>query len=215
MTDSGSTRKETELESDKYYYTESQSKNSEFGGAAGSSTYRDIVPDSKLTEDSQNSAQDMLGSVYERSERSMKSSKNSVQYYTVAGTINGVPLTIPESASEEEKQRLTLSYEREIEDYLASLPSNVSYDDIISINAKQVKLNEKSVLNFNENVEKAAAKEPPKLEYKFAKNLHYFCMLEEERRGLLLLPDEMKNITRKFHTRDKYEHVSIIFFILA
>lgn len=42
-------------------------------------------------------------------------------------------------------------------------------------------------------------------EERFARNLHYFCMLEHERRNVLLLPEELANVTRKFHTRNKYQ----------
>jgi hypothetical protein len=42
-------------------------------------------------------------------------------------------------------------------------------------------------------------------EERFARNLHYFCMLEHERRSVLLLPDELADVTRKFHTRNKYQ----------
>ena len=42
-------------------------------------------------------------------------------------------------------------------------------------------------------------------EERFARNLHYFCMLEHERRNVLLLPEELADVTRKFHTRNKYQ----------
>ena len=44
-------------------------------------------------------------------------------------------------------------------------------------------------------------------EARFARNLHFFCMLEHERRNVLLLPEELVNVTRKFHTRNKYQFI--------
>ena len=37
------------------------------------------------------------------------------------------------------------------------------------------------------------------------RNMHTFCLLEHERRSYLLLPDELLNVTRKNHTRARFE----------
>lgn len=96
---------------------------------------------------------------------------------------------------------LIVSYQEEIDNYLASLPVNVTREDVLNTTATSIKLTEKprKALVEKNPVEKTT-------DEKFARNLHLFCMLEHERRDSLLLPDELQDVTRKNHIRSKYEN---------
>jgi hypothetical protein len=108
-----------------------------------------------------------------------------------------------------EQQILNESYEDEMELYLASLPAKVTKEDVLSTDAKQVNLISRvkkediiSSRSETKKIDKLIATEE-----KFQRNLHLFCMLEHERQNFLLLPDELINVTRKYHTRSKYDNV--------
>jgi hypothetical protein len=97
------------------------------------------------------------------------------------------------------KESIDLTYNIEIESFLASLPPKVNAEELINANAIKIKIYNKTnstkierelKINGNNNDIK--------------RNLHHFCMLEDERRQELLLPDELANVTRKFHTRNKF-----------
>lgn len=107
----------------------------------------------------------------------------------------------------ESRKKMRLSYEDEVDRYLASLPSEVGYEDVLNVKATQTKIFARANIDSDDESKKKVRDKPEvELKDKFAKNLHYFCMLEDERRGVLLLPDELKDVTRKYHTRDRYEH---------
>jgi hypothetical protein len=117
-----------------------------------------------------------------------------------------------EREAEEKKLSAALvAREDEIERYLASLPAEVAYKDIMNVSAQRATLNQNPV-SVVDGDGRTVERELPKktIEEKFAKNLHYFCMLEDERRSVLFLPEEMMNVTRKYHTRDRYEHVCLV-----
>jgi hypothetical protein len=116
-------------------------------------------------------------------------------------------------------------YDEEIDEYLASLPEKVSYEDVLNTTAKQAKLFEKperkkanlvGLENYNMTQTQKAKPDyqvPKKTtEERFARNLHLFCMLEHERRNLLLLPDELIDVTRKYHTRNKFQFVNYFYY---
>jgi len=104
----------------------------------------------------------------------------------------------------------TLSYEEEVQLFLASLPREVTREDILNTTATQVKLQNRPEQQRREHLidlskfQKKSVKELT-TEERFARNLHMFCMLEHERRQVLLLPDELINVTRKYHTRNRYD----------
>lgn len=109
--------------------------------------------------------------------------------------------------------RLNEDYEHEVDLYLASLPAKVTTEDILNANATKLRLNERvrsgGLVSLKKRFfEREKKKNVLSTEQRFARNMHLFCMLEHERRKVLLLPDELIDVTRKYHTRDKYEHVS-------
>jgi hypothetical protein len=189
---------------DKNSLDEMKFKTNDDSSRSGDENRSDI--DAILTQDNQAKLNDEINQSYELS-------KTSIQEQ-IDGTDTNEDKA-KESLKNEEKLSLEnehkvssikkLSYEEEIDQYLASLPGGVTHEDIISINASKSKFIER---NIKGDDFKPKIVQEQTIKEKFARNLHYFCMLEEERRGLLLLPDELKNITRKFHTRDKYEHVN-------
>lgn len=110
-----------------------------------------------------------------------------------------------------ENQILNESYEDEMELYLASLPAKVTKEDVLSTEAKQINLisrvkKEDDIISTLSHTTKRQDKLAC-TEEKFQRNLHLFCMLEHERQNFLLLPDELINVTRKYHTRSKYENI--------
>jgi hypothetical protein len=106
--------------------------------------------------------------------------------------------------SSKNTQRSIISYDEEINAYLASLPSEVTHTDVLNAYSKRVKLFEKeaTVSLLRKEVQPV---QQLTTEEKYAKNMHLFCMLEHEQRHSLLLPDELINITRKYHTKNKFE----------
>ena len=114
-------------------------------------------------------------------------------------------------------------YQDEIDLYLASLPPKVTNEDIINANVNRLRLHERPgssrpkglvqmeryLMTRNDSDREQRGK--LSLEERFARNLHLFCMYEHERRSVLLLSDELIDVTRKYHTRDRYEHVSLNF----
>lgn len=97
------------------------------------------------------------------------------------------------------------TYQDEIDQYLASLPSKATNEDVLNTTAV------KATLFDRESHKQERGPKPvvePTTEEIFARNLHLFCMLEHERRDYLLLPEELADVTRKFHTRNKFESVS-------
>jgi hypothetical protein len=110
--------------------------------------------------------------------------------------------------------RVNEDYEHEVDLYLASLPAKVTTEDILNANATKLRLNERvkssGLVSLKKRFFESEKKKKNVLstEQRFARNMHLFCMLEHERRKVLLLPDELIDVTRKYHTRDKYEHVS-------
>ena len=113
------------------------------------------------------------------------------------------------SRQERGKHSAKSEYDAEIEAYLASLPETVTYEEIINARAHKVKMfaREKTVQPGAQLGEQKRAGDERSNEERFARNLHYFCMLEHERRSVLLLPDELADVTRKFHTRNKYQFI--------
>ena len=98
-------------------------------------------------------------------------------------------------------------------EYLASLPLEVTHEDVINVKATQLKIFDKpenpkesffKSLHINKKHDIAVLT----TEEKYAKNLHLFCMVEHERRNSLLLPDELINVTRKLHTKNKFDNVN-------
>ena len=88
---------------------------------------------------------------------------------------------------------------------LAMLPQRVTYKELMTVPSRQAKLNVRQV----ETVGKISPKKTGlTTEERFARNLHLFCMMEHERRNSILLPDELENVTRKYHTRNKYDLVN-------
>ncbi len=106
--------------------------------------------------------------------------------------------------SSKNTQRSIISYDEEINAYLASLPTEVTHTDVLNAYSKRVKLFEKeaTVSLLRKEVQPV---QQLTTEEKYAKNMHLFCMLEHEQRHSLLLPDELINITRKYHTKNKFE----------
>ena len=106
----------------------------------------------------------------------------------------------------------TMSYRSEIDVYLASLSPRAKNEDVIFTQAYKVKLHERPeptrehLVDMSHSNKKSEIVEP-QLEEKYARNLHMFCMLEKERQKTMLLPDELIDVTRKYHARNKYEQV--------
>ena len=105
------------------------------------------------------------------------------------------------------------SYDDEMNMYLASLPPLVSNEDVINIQARPAKIFERPV-DKREPLQANLAHTDKKMdvvelttEQQYARNLHLFCMVEHERRNDLLLPDELINVTRRLHTKNKFDNV--------
>lgn len=146
---------------------------------------------------------------------------------------SGIPTGDSQGKLSKERTPRIDDYEDEIDMYLASLPARVTTEDLLSANASRVRLHERasssggvkksSLVNMEHYMRTRLASDREQrgkvsLEERFARNLHLFCMLEHERRQVLLLPDELIDVTRKFHTRDRYRHVrdlETVFFNLA
>lgn len=118
-----------------------------------------------------------------------------------------------ESERNQTAMSIVSTYDDEMNLYLASLPLDVRDEDLLNVQADPLRLFEKplntkpSLLNANAHVNKKVDVVEPSTEEKYAKNLHLFCMVEHERRNLLLLPEELINVTRKLHTKNKYDNV--------
>lgn len=93
------------------------------------------------------------------------------------------------------------SYQDEIDAYLANLPAMVTKEDVLNTTATSLKLIERP-----RQKEEAKKSQIVSTDEKYARNLHLFCMLEHERRDSMLLPDELRDVTRKYHVRSKYEN---------
>jgi hypothetical protein len=101
--------------------------------------------------------------------------------------------------------------------YLASLPANVTNEDVLNVQASNIKIFERSVIetfpkreplvDFINSNKKIEVKEPT-TEDKYKRNLHLFCMVEHERRNYLLLPEELINVTRRLHAKNKFDNVN-------
>lgn len=119
-----------------------------------------------------------------------------------------------ESERNQTAMSIVSTYDDEMNLYLASLPLDVRDEDLLNVQADPLRLFEKpvntrpSLLTANVHANKRVQVVGPSTEEKYAKNLHLFCMVEHERRNLLLLPDELINVTRKLHTKNKYDNVS-------
>ncbi|RNA21304.1 hypothetical protein BpHYR1_037742 [Brachionus plicatilis] len=92
------------------------------------------------------------------------------------------------------------SYQDEMDTYLASLPPLVTKEDVLNTTATSLRLIEKS----------GHSVEPRKPRQSIGKqknwrNLHQFCVFEYERRDSMLLPDQLVDVTRKYHVHKKYE----------
>ena len=129
-------------------------------------------------------------------------------------------LTTTQALSESEKLLSTIrshmsSYHAELDAYLASLSPQVTNEDVICVQAEKSTLNQRptfqprNLVSLDHSGKKEV--EEKALEEKYARNLHMFCMLEEKRREAMLLPQELINVTRKYHTRNKFEKVNIFF----
>lgn len=103
-------------------------------------------------------------------------------------------------------------YDAEMNEYLASLPLAVTNEDVLNVQADPLQILEKRPIkkthlvnlaytNIKQDVVEASTED------KYAKNLHLFCMVEHERRNHLLLPDELINVTRKLHAKNKFDNV--------
>jgi hypothetical protein len=107
-----------------------------------------------------------------------------------------------------ESESITAAYDAEIEAFLSSLPGSLSFDKGQELLVgRRARLFERSSRHAGYSTTRQFPSRSPAPEERHRRNLHYFCMLEDERRSLMLLPDELRNVTRKYHTRDKYDHV--------
>ena len=116
-------------------------------------------------------------------------------------------------------RNLASEYDQEMQAYLASLSEKVTYEDVLNTTATKVKLFERpksattemAMARYHSSQKKRLDEDyavpKQKTDERFARNLHYFCMLEHERRHVLLLPEELADVTRKFHTRNKYQFI--------
>ena len=91
------------------------------------------------------------------------------------------------------------SYQDEVDIYLATLPPLVTKEDVLNTTAIGLKLIEKP----GHKIETKNTKETCSGE-KYTRNLHQFCTFEYERRDSMLLPNELLDVTRKYHVHKKY-----------
>lgn len=109
--------------------------------------------------------------------------------------------------------------EEEMIRYLASLPVRVTDEEILNTTGAKAKLNErlandKSLVDMKYyKMDKAPVAERLP-EDRYTRNLHLFCSLEHQNRNILYLPTELIDVTRKYHTRDRYDHVSPLIFTI-
>jgi len=107
-------------------------------------------------------------------------------------------------------------YDVEMNEYLASLPLEVTNEDVLNVQAEKLEVlvkpevKRESLLKTKEHMSKRHDLVQPTTEERYAKNLHLFCMVEHQRRTSLLLPDELVNVTRKLHARNRFDNVSVI-----
>ena len=123
---------------------------------------------------------------------------------------------------ESERSQTVLSmvsaYDAEMNLYLASLPLEVRDEDLLNVQAERLAVCERPAkkrvaLTKGGRANERAGGVEASAEERYAKNLHLFCMVEHERRGVLLLPDELVNVTRKLHTKNRFDNVRECFFM--
>ncbi len=122
---------------------------------------------------------------------------------TASKSLREESVSIYLESAQQTQRSLTSAYDHEINAFLASLPSEVTCTDVLNGYAKKIKMFEKK--SAQKEKKKIESKQELTAEEKYEKNMHLFCMLEHERRYSLLLPNELINVTRKFHTRNKFE----------
>ncbi len=108
-------------------------------------------------------------------------------------------------------------YDDEMNEFLASLPLAVTNEDVLNVQAERVdvvarpEVKRESLLRAKAHVGRRHEVAEASTEERYAKNLHLFCMVEHERRTSLLLPEELVNVTRKLHARNRFDNVSFGF----
>lgn len=158
----------------------------------------------KLEEESLTAASEYEKALAAMSQENITKEQQSVQHTSIASkSFREDSVSLLYESSARHTSRSGTSYDDEVNAYLASLPLEVTRTDVLNTQAKRAKLFEKEI-TMKELRKRSELKELT-TEEKYAKNLHLFCMLEHERRNSLLLPNELINVTRKFHTKNKFE----------
>lgn len=173
-----------------------------------------------FVEDTLNGMKDASENVLKESDAKAETEKHSIESSRTTLEKTDDVLRELDNKRKEKTPRID-DYQEEVDLYLASLPERVTNEDLLNTNASRIKLHERvgsakrGLVGMQHYMKTRLASDREQkgklsLEERFARNMHLFCMLEHERRKVLLLPDELVDVTRKYHTRDKYNHVNIL-----